>query len=382
MSTVTLPISQVDREPIFTLEHVEPVYRGGSISKYQTRVTVGLIAELLESEKIWVDYDYQRGVKVTHGRDGIEKRTPMVDVDRVEEIAGKILENRLYGGSLTWNLREREVQFRYDHGRRALYVLGGKPTIPDSNHRHQAMLKVAQLVKTRGYSFDLNSYEFPLLIEVLDIRGESDLFYEYNQLGKPANPTRSRYINQADLHNALASQLVEASVLKGHVELVTNNISRNSTKVATFNTLAKGIALGFPELDESNIDDIRAYLVNFFNRLVTIRPEAGYLDLSARKPVRETSIADTALIYSTYARLAGDLYHCTDWATRLAKLAEPYKYINNGTAAWEGDLMSRQNPIWQETVLVHTRSGGLSVANRTDSRKYAYEVLRQVVGLE
>ena len=381
MATATFISPQVDQEPIFSLEHVEPVYRAGMISKYQTRVTVGRIAELLESDKIWVDYDYQRGVKVSHGKDGTEKRTPMVDQDRVDEIASKILDNRLFGGSLTWNLRQSEVIHKYDHSRSTLYVLTGRPTIPDSNHRHQAMLKVAQLVRSRGYSFDLNSYEFPLLIEVLDLRGESELFYEYNQLGKPANPTRSRYINQADLHNAVASQMVEASVLKGHIELVTNNISRNSTKVPTFNTLAKGIELGFPELDDSNIDSVRDYLVNFFNRLVTIRPEAGYLDLGARKRIREESIADTALIYSTYARLAGDLYFHTDWADRLANLAEPYQYIENGATTWQGDLMSRKNPTWQETVLVLTRSGKMSVANRTESRKYAYEVLRHVVGL-
>ena len=30
------------------------------------------------------------------------------------------------------------------------------------------MLKVFELVKSRGYNFDFDDYEFPLLIEVLD----------------------------------------------------------------------------------------------------------------------------------------------------------------------------------------------------------------------
>lgn len=382
MTQVKYAGAEVDRAPIFTLEEVDPVYRGGAIAKFQTRVTVGRIAELLDSDKIWVDYDYQRGVKISHGRDGSEKRIPMVDWDRVDEIARKILENKLYGGSLAWNLRRGEVRHYYDPIRRVLHILEGKPTIPDSNHRHQGMLKVAKLVRERGYSFDVNSYDFPLLIEILDLPGESALFYEYNQLGKPANPTRSRYINQANLHNALASQLVEASVLRGHVELVTNNISRSSTKVATFNTISKGVEHGFPELDESNFDGIKEFLVSYLNRLVTIRPEAGYLELSARKKVRDSSIGDTGLIFYTYVRLAGDLYSYTDWPDRLSKLGESCRFMEGGEVKWDGDLMDRKNPVWQETVLVRTKSGGLSVANRTDSRKHAHEVLRRVVGLE
>ena len=99
------------------------------------------------------------------------------------EIADKILNNTLHGGSLVWNLRSGEVVYEYVPQDRRLHILRGKPTIPDSNHRHQATDLVTRLVQQRGLSFDLNSFEFPLTIEVLDLTGEKDLFYEYNQLG-------------------------------------------------------------------------------------------------------------------------------------------------------------------------------------------------------
>ena len=84
-----------NRVPLFTLESVDPVYRGGKIAKYTTNVTVGRLAELLKGAQIWVDYDYQRGVRVTTDKSGREHRTPMVDRKRVDEIADKILGNRL-----------------------------------------------------------------------------------------------------------------------------------------------------------------------------------------------------------------------------------------------------------------------------------------------
>lgn len=373
---MTTPTYQ-NRVPLFSLSSVEPVHRGGRISKYTTVVTMGRLAELLSRDHIWVDYDYQRGVKVSYNKDGSEKRTPMVDRKRVDQISEKILENKLFGGCLTWNLRQKEVDYLYDMEARTLHIFEGKPTIPDSNHRHQAIKKVADLVRTRGYNFDPDAYDFPLVIEVLDLDGERGLFYEYNQLGKPANPTRSRFINQADLHNSLATHVVESSVLKGHVELVTNNISRNSTKIATFNTLAKGVEEGFADLDDSNYEETKQYLVAFFNHLATIRSEMGYLDISARKRIRETSIGDTALVVQAYVKLAGDLFKSSDWSDRLSKLAISYIHKDG----WSGDLMSRDNPLWLDGVLTPTTSGSMSVTNRTQSKKYMHDSLRAIVGI-
>ena len=82
----------------FDLERVMPIIRNGRRVKYVTSITARRICELLEGEQIVVDYDYQRGIKVTYGRAGSQKRTPMVDNARVEDIARKILEGRLYGG--------------------------------------------------------------------------------------------------------------------------------------------------------------------------------------------------------------------------------------------------------------------------------------------
>ena len=169
------------------LNRVIPVSRRGNRVKYLASITAGRLHELLESEEIWVDYDYQRGVKITQGKDGSEKRTPMVDTARVDDMTRKILDGELYGGALTWNIRMGEATASYDEANLRL-TIDGRPTIPDSNHRHQAARKAVNLSLTRGLTFDKDGYEFPLIIEKLDMDGEAGLFYEYNQLGKPANP--------------------------------------------------------------------------------------------------------------------------------------------------------------------------------------------------
>ena len=90
---------------------------------------------------------------------------------RVEEIARKILDNDLYGGALTWNLRTGEVETEYDELNRMLVIKNGRPTIPDSNHRHQGIFKAVQRAREIGLDFDEVGYEFPLIIEGLGPQG-------------------------------------------------------------------------------------------------------------------------------------------------------------------------------------------------------------------
>ena len=104
------------------------------------------------------------------------------------------------------------------------------------------------------------------------------------------------------------------------------------------------------------------------------------MPLSERLKIRSSSIGDSALVYGTCFKIAGDLRGYSDWRDLLAKLGNEYTYTSNDST-WQGDLMSRDNPIWRQTVLVPTKTGTLSIANRTESRSHAYEVLQKVVGV-
>ena len=393
-TTVQLPpASETDTpgagsKPSFVLEAVDPVFRFGKRVKFTTRISAALVHELMTNSQIRLDADSQRGEKTTIAPDGTPTSTPVLDMKRVDEIADKILSNKLYGGSLTWNIRLDEVQVLYDEYNRRLYIMSGAPTRPDSNHRHEGIFKAVQRAKDLGLSFDADGYEFPLTIEQLDTSGEQELFYEYNQLGKPANPSRSRYVLQTHLPNKMTTNIMErdgSPISLATVEVVTNNLSRRSTKVATFNTLAKGIELGFPLLDEGNFDEIAGFLNEFTLELVKMRPEVGYLPISDRMQVRDSSIGDSGLIIQTYFRLAGALWDAQDdkWRERVSILGQTYcsKKDENGAVDYEGDLMSRKNPLWHQTVLVQTKTGKYSVSNRSESREFAYHRLCSIVGL-
>ena len=111
MTTTTQlsPPSQTDTPgagsgPSFVLESVDPVFRFGKRVKFTTRISAALVHELMANSKIRLDADPQRGEKITIAPDGTQTSTPVLDTKRVDEIADKILNNTLYGGSLTWNI--------------------------------------------------------------------------------------------------------------------------------------------------------------------------------------------------------------------------------------------------------------------------------------
>ena len=132
-----------------------------------------------------------------------------------------------------------------------------------------------------------------------------------------------------------------------------------------------------------NFEDTRNFLITFVNELSAIRPEVGYLPISERLKIREATIGDSGLIFQAYLRLAGDLQNYPNWPEMLEQLGEPFiTRDDDGKILYQGDLMSRQNPLWRQTVLVEGKNGRVSIANRTESREYAYRTLRDVVGID
>jgi hypothetical protein len=49
---------------------------------------------------------------------------------------------------------------------------------------------------------------------------------------------------------------------------------------------------------------------------------------------------------------------------------------------WDGDLMSRDNPLWKGSVLLTGQSGKAQISNRNETRAYFYEKMKEVAGIK
>lgn len=409
-----LPLHLRDRAP-FTLMNTEIIFRlpsakvvgesddvlmAGAI-EFQTQITPGLLTDLCDPDELFspemhsthrfrsvYDPNIQRGIKET-------KKGPkeFLRQAQIEDMKNNIYENDFECPQLMWNLRAGETSWVYITGTKELRVYDGVGTRPDTNHRHHAIVGVhrqyLQWIRQTG-STDMGSYNpdraYGLVIYTDDEKQEAHRFYVYNFLGYHVPTSTAHYMESKtdtpQLHNRLARELMEHSGVLGHqnVEILSNHLSRNSAKMITFGTLVDALKRAFPGVTEDDYQNIKAYLTEFLQALADIRPqEIGLLSLSQRQKVRANNIADQAIMWHAYMRLAATLRDQSAWRDTLNVLKDDFVYVNGGTTLWNGDLFDRHNPAWVDHEVIVRGKTGPRVVNNRQSREGAFKLLCNLV---
>src|SRR5207237_227640 len=106
------------------------------------------VYQLYKTGFLKVDPDRQRGTDSVTGK-------RILDEEKVERWAEQLVKGEAYLGQLSWNFRKDETTLEYDQEKRSLKIGAGAATIPDSGHRHMALLKAAES-SGRGSSFSLD----------------------------------------------------------------------------------------------------------------------------------------------------------------------------------------------------------------------------------
>src|SRR5262249_55449999 len=236
----------------------------------------------------------------------------------IESMMDDIAKNQFECPQLMWNLRAGECIWVYLTKRKELRIYQGAATRPDTNHRHHAIIRFhkkylrwveeTESIEWAGYNPDR---QYALILYTDDYQQEAHRFYVYNFMGWRVSTSTAHYIESKTrtpaLHAKLARLLMERSGILGtdNVEVVSNNLSRNSAKMVTFGTLHDGLKVAYPGLGEDELEPTLEYLVKFLQQLHKARPdELALLSVAQRKKVRDTTIADQAILWGAYLRLA------------------------------------------------------------------------------
>src|SRR3989442_2581016 len=208
-----------------------------------------------------------------------------------------------------WNLRAGETTWVYTKATKELRVYEGVATRPDTNHRHHAIVRVhrryLQWVRETG-STQMGSYTsaraYGLVIYTDDYDGEAHRFFIYNFKGWRVSTSTAHYIESKtaspNLHSRLARELMEHSNVLGaaNVEVLGNQLSRNSAKMITFGTLVDALRTGFPDLADDDYEPVKQFMLDSIAGLSTVRPaEIGRLSVSQRQRGRNSSVRDQAV---------------------------------------------------------------------------------------
>lgn len=370
-------------------------------------ITAEELADAAESGLVWTDQDVQRGIvpgvdpqpprEISLQAGYPDRRKYIFNESNADEMAEKLLAgDKLFLNPLIWNLRPSGFEAYWDQDSASIYLYSGRVYLPDSHHRHQAILKAVRLWRDapRDYPKFKGDKQFKVELYFFTKEDEGNYFFDKNNRAAPTAKSKGYDLTTTDDLSLLAKMVVEKSTaLSSNVNRVTDRLTATNPQVVTLSTLREMMKSFSPDpsVDFSELDGMAIVASSFFDKLASVRTELGILPLAQRRHVREELLVDSAVMMHGYAALMrqynedlgkhGPASANKDWTRKLEMLAAspPYRF-----GKWSGDLFAKSNPLWREIgVIKPGRSGGkVTVVNTGGARAMCGRVLRQLLSLE
>jgi hypothetical protein len=391
----------------FTLYDVHTT-RNGSEVFLTSVLTAAQIATAAETRLLWTDQNVQRGihphldpqpVALLPVGDGYPDTSKyMFNVDNADEMAEKLLTGqRLFLNPLIWNLRPGQFEASFVDSQ--LHIYTGRVFLPDSHHRHQAIVRAVETYREAPQDYPSFSLDHQFTVEIyfMDPSDEAEYFFEKNQLGKRAERSRAYHLSSQDPFAATAKRFAElAPSLHGNVNRVTDRLTSRNPQVVTLSTLramAQTVHGDATTASEASIENVAQLMATLYEKLAIVRPELAALTVDDRATARAKLLVDQAVMMHGYAFLMTQYQRALDsedvdriawWDTSIEGFGSTVQYADED---WSGDYFSRENPLWKRVgVLQETKSGRLAVSNTRQTRdvcgRLLYQRLVEVAGPE
>lgn len=365
-------------------------------------VTAEELADAADSGLLWTDQDVQRGIQpgvdplpdkelsLAYGYPDTSKY--IFDADNADDMVEKLLSGeKLFLNPLVWNLRSDAFEAFVDPETSDLYIYSGKIYLPDSHHRHQAIIKAVRLWRDcpQDYPHFAGSKQFKIELYFLTRESEGDYFFDKNQRPKPTAKSKAYDLTTMDDLSLLAKRVIEkSSALRGNVNRVTDKLTSRNPQVITLSTLREMMRTfaSTERIDASELDGLAFVAAQFYDMLGRARPELQQQSVTERRRIRQELIVDAAVMMHGYAAVmkeyGNDLAKLGRqkaqklWGERLGWLSSDAVYRFDH---WRGDFFEKRNPLWIEVGVVKPGKDGsrLTVLNTGGARSETGRVLRE-----
>ena len=366
-----------------TFEHVNYVDDGGLLAA-ELVLTAGELVGLVDAHKLLVgnarpDHDI---ITLKSGKERYRKTT-----ERQKQWTEELLENRAVVGNLTLRLDPDLCDYEIDEeGHRLTLKAGVFDERVDSATRTRAIISAA---RSAAQTFDLDT-RFAVRVWFANEEEADRLFHVYNQRGEKVNDTVAKFTYQSTPHQRIAKALMQQSphLGIGNVEVQTNTVSANSSKLMAFNTLSQSVESWWSSepLTEAEEKLDVDYLLDFWNELVVVRPEFGVLPKAERAKLRGSSVAGTAVSIHGVVGLADAMFKTKTPLSELAKLTTPVRVTEAGRADRMVDFFDYDNPLWTQIGVLVSATDAQGNVRKTlrmsfQTRKAAGQALKGQLGL-
>ncbi|WP_428417589.1 DNA sulfur modification protein DndB [Methylibium sp.] len=368
-------------------------------------ITAEQLTDAAENGLLWTDQDVQRGVKP-----GLPGSPPkelslsvgypdpniyVFDTEKADAITEKLLRgDKVFLNSLVWNLRPGRFEAHWNKSDRELFLYTGKIYLPDSHHRHQAIIKAVRAWREspKDYPKFSGAHQFKVELYFLSREDEGNYFYDKNQLPKPTAKSKAFDLTTVDALSLLAKKVIGKSInLDRNVNRVTDRLTPKNPQVVTLSTLREMMKAFAPneDLDDVELEGLATVAAQFYDLLCKFRPELGVLEAAERKVVRQNLLVDSAVMMHGYAALMKDFNDdlpilgmtkaISTWNSKLSRLRAEVVY--RGRGGWSGDLFDKRNPLWSQLGIVKEGRDGqkVTVLNTGAARIECGRALRKLL---
>lgn len=339
-------------------EGVSVTLRDGVPCKYHLSLNIVQLSELYSTGRIYYLESIQRGLKHTASKGDI----PIINMKNTKSILNACLAGTINGGCIYLNYaKEYDDDLIFEDGS----LSGSYPlSIIDGAHR----LECAKLWY-KAYLHDPtsiknpNDFYFPVTIENLTHNEAKNIFVELNSLGLSISKTRIAFHDVFNPNNAIAQKVMNNSMLRGKIELISNSLRKSSSSVMTFGTLLKGCSVFSPST-KGEAEQVGLYLCEFWDEIVENFPKVfGNVTLEIKQQEKTKTFAGEVMFINSMFFLAQELQSVQDWKDRLKRLTKD-------------NFLGRDNEIW-DCVLRE----GTKIINTSSTQKYTIKtMLDQVMG--
>ena len=362
-------------------------------------VTMAQLADAAEGRILWTDQAVQRGITPS-APVGTERELPLsdgypneklyiFDAKKADEITDKLLtaSGRLFLSPLVWNLRPGTFEAFWDDVNGEFLLYAGKVWLPDSHHRHQAILKAVRAYREHPSAYPKFSLTKQMKVELyfLDREDEGNYFFDKNQRPKPTALSKAYDLTTQDDLSTLAKRVLDHSPnFNAGVNRATDRLSKRAPHFVTLSTLRELMRLyaGSDEVEETELEGLAVIAAEFLEMLASVRPE---LQAGTTNKDREETLASAGVLILGYSALMqdfsrdlallGSIEARTLWKDRLLKLS-PTSVYKRGD--WMGDFLSKNNPLWAEVGITqeNPETHRITVVNTGGARAQAGRALR------
>jgi len=366
-------------------------------------VTADQLADAAENGLLWTDQSVQRGVSPAAPRNTPQelplsqgypdKANYIFDSSNADNIVDKLLRGeRLFLNPLVWNMRPNAFSAFWSEPEKSIFIYGGKIYLPDSHHRHQAILKAVRAIREHQSSYPkfTGDHQFKVELYFLDKEGEGNYFFDKNQRPKPTAKSKAYDLTTLDDLSLLAKRVIDKSPnLSQGVNRVTDRLSKKNCHFVTLSTLREMMRTfaGTEEIDEVEMEGLALVAAGFFDMLSSIRHELRPRTVSSEA---SDSIAAAAVVMHGYATLMKD--YAVDvgkfgltvakerWQSRLGLLSPN---VVASVSGWSGDFFDKNNPLWFQYGIVKRKGSteNLDVLNTGGARSQVGRLLRRYLAL-